>query len=35
MSFRITGLPAEKFDHLFALPDDELSKQGAVRRNRR
>jgi hypothetical protein len=33
MSFRITGLPAENFDHLFALSDAELAKQGAVRRN--
>jgi hypothetical protein len=32
MSFRITGLPAEKFDHLFALSDEELTKHGAVRR---
>ncbi len=32
MNFRITGLPAEKFDHLFALSDDELARQGAVRR---
>ena len=32
MSFRMTGLPAEKFDHLFALPDAELAAQGAVRR---
>ena len=32
MSFRITGLPAEKFHHLFALSDEELAKQGAVRR---
>lgn len=32
MSFRIRGLPAEKFDHLFALSDDELAKLGAVRR---
>jgi hypothetical protein len=33
MSFRITGLPAENFDHLFALSDRELAAQGAVRRN--
>ena len=33
MSFRITGLPAENFDHLFALSDDELASHGAVRRN--
>lgn len=32
MSFRITGLPAENFDHLFALSDAELAAQGAVRR---
>lgn len=32
MSFRITGLPAERFAHLFALPDAELAAQGAVRR---
>ena len=32
MSFRIKGLPAESFDHLFALSDEELAKQGAVRR---
>ena len=33
MSFRITGLPAENFDHLFALSDAELASHGAVRRN--
>ena len=32
MSFRIKGLPAETFAHLFALSDEELAKQGAVRR---
>lgn len=32
MSFRIKGLPAEHFDHLFALTDEELAKCGAVRR---
>lgn len=32
MSFRITGLPAEDFTHLFALSDAELAAQGAVRR---
>lgn len=32
MSFRITGLPAEKFSHLFALDDAELATLGAVRR---
>ena len=31
MSFRITGLPAERFAHLFALSDQELATQGAVR----
>jgi len=33
MSFRITGLPAENFDHLFVLSDAELATHGAVRRN--
>jgi uncharacterized protein DUF1203 len=32
MSFRITGLPAQNFAHLFALSDAELAAQGAVRR---
>jgi len=32
MSFRITGLPAKDFAHLFALSDEELAAQGAVRR---
>ena len=32
MHFRITGLPAEKFTHLFDLSDDALAAQGAVRR---
>jgi len=32
MTFRITGLPAEHFAHLFALSDAELAVQGAVRR---
>jgi len=32
MSFRITGLPAERFAHLFALSDAELAAEGAVRR---
>jgi hypothetical protein len=32
MSFRIKGLPAEHFSHLFALPDEELAKHHAVRR---
>lgn len=32
MSFRITGLPAEDFSHLFSLDDIELAALGAVRR---
>jgi uncharacterized protein DUF1203 len=32
MSFRITGLPAERFTHLFTLSDEELAAHGAVRR---
>ena len=32
MSFRITGLPADNFAHLFALSDEELSARGAVRK---
>ena len=32
MSFRITGLPAENFAHLFELSDEELAARGAVRR---
>ncbi len=32
MHFRIRGLPAENFAHLFTLSDDELAAQGAVRR---
>jgi hypothetical protein len=32
MTFRITGLPAEDFSHLFALDDAELAALGAVRR---
>jgi uncharacterized protein DUF1203 len=32
MSFRITGLPADDFTHLFALSDAELTARGAVRR---
>ena len=32
MTFRITGLPAERFAHLFALSDAELAAQDAVRR---
>jgi hypothetical protein len=31
MSFRISGLPAEKFAPLFALSDAELAERGAVR----
>jgi Protein of unknown function (DUF1203) len=32
MSFRIRGLPAEHFKHLFTLSSTELAAQGAVRR---
>jgi hypothetical protein len=32
MNFRITGLPADQFAHLFALSDAELAAHGAVRR---
>src|ERR1700674_3596609 len=32
MSFRIRGLPAKQFSHLFALSDEELAKHHAVRR---
>jgi hypothetical protein len=32
MHFRITGLPAEDFAHLFQLSDAELTAHGAVRR---
>ena len=32
MSYRITGLPAEHFTHLFALSDADLAALGAVRR---
>ena len=32
MGFRITGLPAEDFAHLFALSDNELAAHEAVRR---
>jgi transcriptional antiterminator Rof (Rho-off) len=32
MSFRIQGLAAGIFDHLFALSDEELARLGAVRR---
>jgi hypothetical protein len=31
MSFRITGLPADKFQPLFAMSDDELKHRGALR----
>jgi hypothetical protein len=31
MSFQITGLPLSQFSSLFALSDDELTRQGAVR----
>ncbi len=31
MSFRIRGLPAERFQHLFDLSDAELAERGAVR----
>jgi uncharacterized protein DUF1203 len=32
MGFRIIGLPAEDFTHLFALSDADLAAQGAVRK---
>jgi hypothetical protein len=32
MNFRIRGLEAGQFSHLFALPDTELAAQGAVRK---
>jgi len=32
MSFRIQGLPAETFTHLFAMSDEQLAAHGAVRR---
>jgi hypothetical protein len=32
MNFRITGLPAEQFAHLFALPDADLAAQGGLRK---
>jgi len=32
MTFRITGLPADQFAHLFTLTDAELAAQGAVRK---
>ncbi len=31
MSFRVTGLSAEPFRHLFGLPDDELARRGVRR----
>jgi hypothetical protein len=31
MHFRIQGLPAEPFSHLFGLSEDELAQHGAVR----
>jgi hypothetical protein len=31
MSFRISGLSAESFRHLYGLPDSELARQGAKR----
>jgi hypothetical protein len=34
MSFRIIGLPAERFTHLFALSDAELAARGAGPRMR-
>jgi Protein of unknown function (DUF1203) len=32
MSFRIKGLPAEQFTHLFAMTDEELARHHVVRR---
>jgi hypothetical protein len=32
MNFRIRGLDARQFDHLFALSDAELAAHGAIRR---
>jgi hypothetical protein len=32
MSFRITGLPADTFQHLFGLSDEELAQHRALRR---
>jgi hypothetical protein len=32
MHFRIQGLPAEKFAHLFTLSDEELARAGGARR---
>ena len=31
MDFRITGLPPDRFSHLFGLPDEELARHNAVR----
>jgi hypothetical protein len=31
MNFRITGLPADRFSHLFAMSDEDLAAHGAVR----
>jgi hypothetical protein len=32
MTFRITGLPAQRFAHLFGLPDAELARHQALRK---
>ena len=32
MSFRIQGLPADRFERLFKIFDEELAKHGALRR---
>ena len=32
MSFRISGLPAAAFEHLFAMSDAELARHGALRK---
>jgi hypothetical protein len=32
MSFRIKGLPADHFNHLFAMTDEELAKHHVARR---
>jgi hypothetical protein len=32
MNFRITGLPADRFSHLFAMSDEDLAAHGAVRK---
>ena len=32
MTFRITGLPAEPFANLFAMPDSQLAAHGALRK---